>query len=1125
LRFCFDRAKEFCIFNSLTKNTLFDSSGLRYSDQLNGFILLIVLFWIPLISYSQQAQEFDRLVRSDGLSQSSVNCMIRDHEGFMWFGTQDGLNRYDGKVFRVFQNQPGDAASLSNNYIVSICEDEEGFLWIGTMTGGLNRFDKRSETFRVYEHSDTLNSISENTVWAVISDGKGNIWSGTSLGLNRFNKSSGKFTCYRHDPRDPGSLVTDMVVSLLKDHAGNIWVGTVEGLCRINNSTDHFTRFINPAEIRMPGSNLIWSVSENPDGNIITGTNNGIYTLIPATQVFTRILGEPGKNPVVAWSVEARQHGTIWAGSNHGLYHILINGNQPDIYLNDAADPKSIADNNVWCLLHDPSGLLWAGTNGGISKTKTSPAVFRLISADQSRPLSLSSPKVTAILEDKKGNLWVGTDGGGLNCIDPARKKNTVYRTSNSGLQNDNVWALAEDPAGNIWIGNYQGGLHVFNRTTGTIRAFPNKQGDPHALSNNRILALLAGKDGIIWIGTRGGGLIRFDPGTGEFKSYQHMPDDSTTISGNTILSLAFDKNDRLWAGTYEAGLNLFIKGAGKFVSFKKDPQNPSCLSDNNIWAILFDKKGRLWLGTQGGLNYSENVGEKMNFRYFSTRDGLKSNTLFGLEEDAEGNIWMSNFNGLTRLDIKTFETSGKSESENNDFSPFRPLFRMFDSDHGLQGPEFNQGAYHKGHSGLLYFGGPNGLNYFSSEDVKESTYMPHVVITCMKIFNKEVSISPGPIHSNQERVRIIHKDDNYFLPVSISNIKELILTYRESVISFEFASLDYTSPRKNQYAYKMINFDSDWNYVGNQNNATYTNLDAGEYTLLIRGSNADGTWNPVDTVLKIIIRPPFWKTIWFIISCTIIFLLIIFLIVRRIFLDQRRKAQKEKEFIELQLKTIKSQIDPHFAFNALNTIASFIYSEEPDLTYDYFTRFARMIRNILEDHEKISRSLAEEMDFVKNYLELQKIRFKDKFDYLINVDDDIPPETQVPKMIIQTYTENAIKHGLMHRTKDGCLKITVEKEENCLHFIIEDNGVGRLKASELSPNSTHRGLKIMEQIIELYRKLYHTDIDQRIEDLTDEKGNPSGTKVILTICMLSQPGKKHGFFNLRNKKSDYDSR
>jgi LytS/YehU family sensor histidine kinase len=242
-------------------------------------------------------------------------------------------------------------------------------------------------------------------------------------------------------------------------------------------------------------------------------------------------------------------------------------------------------------------------------------------------------------------------------------------------------------------------------------------------------------------------------------------------------------------------------------------------------------------------------------------------------------------------------------------------------------------------------------------------------------------------------------------------------------------------------------------------------------------------------------------------------------MVIRKVFINQRMKARKEKEFIELQLKTIKSQIDPHFAFNALNTIASFIYSEEPDVTYDYFTRFALMIRNILEDHDKISRSLAEEIDFVKNYLEIQKIRFRDKFDYRITIAENILPGTQVPKMIIQAYAENAIKHGLMHRIKDGILSINVWKTGNCLHLVIEDNGVGRVKAAELNPDSTHRGLKIMEQIFELYQKLYPENITQKIEDLADANGISSGTRVILTLCMFEDVEPNRNFFGIRHKK------
>jgi hypothetical protein len=406
-------------------------------------------------------------------------------------------------------------------------------------------------------------------------------------------------------------------------------------------------------------------------------------------------------------------------------------------------------------------------------------------------------------------------------------------------------------------------------------------------------------------------------------------------------------------------------------------------------------------------------------------------------------------------------------------------------------------------------------LNYFSADDVKESRFMPPVVITGLKIFNKEVSILPGDEELKSARAKIILKNNNYYLPASISFIRELVLSYRENVLSFEFASLDFSNPQKNQYAYKMEGFDKEWNYVGSQNTATYTNLNAGEYTFLVRGSNSDGIWNPAETALKITIVPPFWQKWWF----YLILLILVFLLIRNIFIGQKRKIQKEKELMELQLKTIKSQIDPHFAFNALNTAASFIYAGEPDVTYDYFTRFAFMIRTILNDNEKISRSLQEEIDFVRNYLELQKIRFKDKFEYFISVDQAIPRDMQVPKMIIHSYAENAIKHGLMHLVKDGKLNIDVEKRDTCIAISVKDNGIGREKAAEFSTNSTGLGLKMMTRIISLYGKLYKTEISQNIEDLTDDAGNPSGTKVFLTICPAVKSPKKNLFFRFNFKK------
>jgi ligand-binding sensor domain-containing protein len=1065
--------------------------------------VLFLIGCLTLMSaHSQQPLRFDRLGREDGLSQSSVNCMLRDRDGFMWFGTQDGLNLYDGKKFRVFQNQPGDSSSLSNNYIVSICEDEEGFLWIGTMTGGLNRFDKHTEKFCVFIHSDSSNSISENTVWTVLSDGEGNIWAGTTFGVNRYNKQSGRFTSFRPDPSDPKSLATDLTVSLFRDRHNGIWVGTVEGLCLFNNTNEKFTRYYNPYEPEFKGANIIWSISELPAGEIITGTDNGVYLLDRATGKFSRILGSTDEAQLVAWSVTARQEGIIWAGTDRGLFRINVPGYTYNVFLHNPIDPFSLTDNNIWCLLPDPAGFLWAGTNKGISKTKTSAAHFHLLSADDGQSPELSSSEVMAILEDRAGYLWIGTNEGGLNCISPDKKTTTIYNSSNSGLRNDNVWALAEDAESNIYIGNYQGGLHKFDRKTGIIQPYSMNEDNPYSLSNRRVLALLAGRDGSIWIATRGGGLNRLDPETGKFSVYKDSEEDCSGFPANTVLSLAQDPEGRIWAGTQEGGLALYLPQTDKFKTFTHLPGDETSLSDNNIWAIEFDSKGRLWAGTQGGVNIAKNPGENMQFSYFSTRDGLRSNIILGVKEDNEGNIWLSSFSGLAKLDVSTFELAGNAGNQDEFFALFHPLIILFDTDHGLQGLEFNQGASHKGYSGTIYFGGNNGLNYFSDKEVKPSSFEPPILITGMKIFNKEVSLLTLPGYVHQPGTGLSHEGTGYSMPEKITYLEELTLTYHESVFSFEFSSMDYSNPHKNLYAYKMKGFDENWNFMGTQNTATYTNLDPGEYLLSIRGSNSDGIWNTTEKALKIKIIPPFWKTAWFIALSVILSVLAIFLILYRFFINQQRKAQREKELIELQLKTIKSQIDPHFAFNAINTIASFIFSDKPDVTYDYFTRFARMIRNILEDNERISRLLEEELDFVRNYLELQKMRFKDKFEYFIRVEEDVPKNIQVPKMIIQSYAENAIKHGLMHLKTGGQLKISICMIGSELRVTIEDNGIGREKAALLNPDTTRRGFRIVERTIELYRKLYHTRINQLIDDLYDESGKPSGTRVVLSVYL-----------------------
>jgi ligand-binding sensor domain-containing protein len=1077
------------------------------------YIYLNPLFFATGVA-AQIPLHFDHLGRAEGLSQNSVNCMVRDSEGFMWFGTQDGLNRYDGKEIRLYQNDPDNPSTLSNNYILSICEDEEGFLWIGTMAGGLNRFNRETGEFSVFRHSDTSNSLSENNVWAVLSDGKGHIWAGTSLGLNCYDKKAGKFRLFRHLENDTSGLACDMVISLWKDSKGIIWAGTTEGLCRFDPETEKFTTWLNIRSAESKDENIIWSVTGDSTGKIYTGTNNGLFALDPGSGTVIRLIGSTGSEQFVVWSLFAETDRIIWAGTARGLYRIDTGDRSFGLFRHDPGDPKTLRNDNIWYILRDPSGNLWVGTKNGVSWAKTFTAGFRLMNSDPAQPVHLSSPKVMAILEDSRGRLWIGTDGGGLNCFTPGWKNRTVFTSENSAIRNNAVWALAEDREGNIWIGNYLGGLHLLPASGGPIKALPLRDEDTYALHNDRVLAILPGDDGIIWIGTRNGGLVRYDPGTRQFKKYLHTHGDTTSISANTVLSLAFDRHKRIWVGLHEGGLNLFDPKTDKFISFTK---SNSGLSDDNVWAILFDRKGRMWLGTQGGLNFAEHPGPGMQFHCLSTHHGLSGNMILGVLEDFSGNIWCSGFNGLSRLNIQAFESSIVPEQNRDPFEG--PLFRNFDTDHGLQGLEFNQGACFKDRKGILWFGGNNGANYFNANDIRESAFLPPLIITEFRIFNKVVQVMPFIVEETQYKARIIKKENNYYLPAEISHIRELTLSFRESVISFDFVALDLSNPSKNQYAYKLSGFDKTWNFIGSQNVATYTNLNPGHYTLMVRGTNSDGVWNPQEARLKITITPPFWRTWWFLSLLASLFVFGIW----GIFNDQKQKARKEKEMIELQLKTIRSQMDPHFAFNALNTVASFIYEGDPDATYDYFTRFAHMIRNILKDHDRISRTLQEELEFVKNYLELQKVRFSDRFNYFIHVDEGIPARTEVPKMIIQSHAENAIKHGLIHRQKGGLLKINVENRDSCILITIEDNGIGRKKAAELSTGSTGLGFKIMDQIISLYRKLFHAEITQTIEDLTDDAGNPEGTRIILTIC--TTPGRKirNRFLRINTKITNYE--
>ncbi|MCF8403906.1 MAG: histidine kinase [Bacteroidales bacterium] len=1037
------------------------------------------------------------ITSSNGLSQSTINCLHQDKDGLLWIGTQDGLNLYDGNSFVYFHNQPGDTLSISDNYILSICEDLNGNLWLGTMSGGLNKFCKKTREFTRYQtNAKSTQGISNNTVWAVTTDIAGNIFAGTNYGLNIFHPKSGIFSFAGQNESDSSSISNLMISGLFLDRNNNLWVGTQKGLFIFDQKKKEYYPIV-PKENSQDENMVVWVIREV--GNLVfVGTNRGIWKANPETRLLKKLPLNETFN--TCWALNFVSENSFLAGTQHGLFHVNLLDNSFKEISFQKAKTTDHARNNVWCILPDMSGFYWVGMDEGLMKVNVVKKSFFTLSTVSENKLSLSGPSVMSFLIDSDNTLWVGTDGAGLNLLHNGDNKFQVWKANPGNIKSisgNRIWSLLEDRQGLIWIGTYGGGLNSIDKKSGEIKNYLHNK-HINSLSNNRVMAMYEDSRGILWVGTRGGGLNKFDKNSNAFKSYLHDPEDSTSLISNTVLAINEDWQGNIWVGTYLGGLSKFNSSKDSFTNYCYVEDKPDCISNNNVWAILFDNENRMWLGTQGGLNWATEKNGQITFRNITTKQGLPSNVIFGLQQDRKGNIWMSTFRGIAKLRLNKAKwiTEENHAIESLESDPFDPAIVAYYEHDGIHGNEFNQGASYKDKQGNIYFGGLKGMTYFHPDSIQSSTYNPKVIISDFKIFNNSVGF-----HKAEETHGKVFKEGNsYYLTEHITYLDQLTLTYKESVFSFTFSSLDLSFPNQLMYAYKMEGFETLWNFIEDQNSATYTNLDAGHYTFRVKASNCDGQWSSHEAILQIRILPPFWKTTWFLVFISIFVLLVITLAILRLFHIQKRNARAEREKIELQLKTIKNQIDPHFAFNAINMIGSMVYKNDPDTVYDYFSRFAHLIRNTLKDSEKIARPLKDELEFVKNYLEIQKSRFKNKFEFEVIIGESTDQNFQVPKMIIQAYVENAIKHGLMNKEGKGLVSITIFQDSNQLSISVKDDGIGRTKAAEFNKSSTKRGMAIIRQIFDLYKKIYPYQITQTIKDLLDDKGDASGTEVILTI-------------------------
>ena len=816
-----------------------------------------IFFFLLFITQSLIGQDikFKHITPEQGLSVSEVNCIIQDKKGFIWFGTKNGLDRYDGNKIINFKNHPKDSTSIYDNDITALFVDKDGDMWVGTDNGGLNFFESNSNTFKSYRWiANCSNCISNNTIRAIVQDKDGLLWIGTDEGLNSFNKKTGKFVNYSIQKIDQEVFADNQIHALYEDKKGILWIGTIKsGLVSFDKKSRKFKRHPGTGEY----SERIKCIYEDSRNNLWVGIDGGGLNLYDRNQgifqsfMLDKMTGSINNKRI--FSILEDKQGKLWIGTHGGGVYIFDHKTDKfQIIKNNSDNNYSLSSDVIRHLYEDKAGSIWIATNtAGVSVFHLTSNQFGL---SKKEPEGDNVLKYTpfGILEDHKGMIWLGTLGGGLAQLD--RSTNTyTYYPEKENKNHGNIISLFEDSDSLIWIGSWGGGLNYFDPKTGKFSK-PFNIDQKNTINSNTITSITEDTEGTIWVGTLRG-LSGYDKSTGKFTNYTT----EEGLSSNSILSLQYDDGwNTLWIGTNGGGLNALNIFTGKIKFYRRTIENPDGISNNNINCIYDDNNGNLWLGTKKGLNKFE---KKTNtFTKYYDHDGLPNDYIYGILPDEEGNLWISTNRGLSRF--------SPNEEKGN-------LFRNYFALDGLQDNEFNQGSYFRSKSGELFFGGVNGFNAFYPSKIIKNKHVPPIVLTSFKKFGKEVE-----------------------LDTNITNKRTLNLSYKDNFLEFEFGALDFVLPSKNRYSYKLEGFDNEWTPPSTKNYAIFTNLHGGDYVLRIKAANNDGVWNEEGIALRIKIEPPFYKTNWFYTLCIFSGFLSVFTYTKY----RTRQVETEKKMLEAKV-------------------------------------------------------------------------------------------------------------------------------------------------------------------------------------------------------------------------------
>jgi ligand-binding sensor domain-containing protein/signal transduction histidine kinase/DNA-binding response OmpR family regulator len=978
-----------------------------------GWLLpALLLFAVPAQS---QHMAFRQLTLENGLSQNSVMAIAQDSRGFMWFGTRYGLNRYDGIRFKVYNTVEADTTSVSNNSITALLSDSEGRLWIGTATG-LNRYNEQSDRFERV----VLEGKKDSYISYLYEDRHKRVWVGAGNGIHLLTGTgqapfSHRFPFFSKQNK-PGNYIR----VIFGDTQDRLWIGSSSGLVCITDPTGTATYIIYKHSDADPGSlsaDYVTTVVEDRQHRIWAGTlHNGINRLDAATQTFRRFEPESNVRKMVV-----DHSNRLWIGTQDGLTLFDPVTEQSLHYQHEPENSKSLSNNSIHQMFEDRSGNMWIGTyHGGINLSYASSNRFAVYQNNRSAS-SISNNVISAVIKADEGHYWVGTEGGGLNYFDRRSGTFTSYRHNPkdpSTISSNLIKVLLKDSRGNIWIGtSYSAGLNVFNPATRTFRRISTARSDQYSASFDEILALAEDAQGTIWIGSQSGLTeIRADA-SGNYPPVTTYSAVNRLLKQKNIHTLYTDSRHQLWIGT-AAGLYCYDPLSQQLHSFFRGSGKGQLVNDN-INTITEDSRGRLLLGTfYGGLSlYNRTTGQ---FSVYTGNASLPNSNVLGITEDEQHNLWLSTDNGLVRLtpdmrDQKNYTTSD-----------------------GLAGNKFSANALLKDRNGDLYFGGNNGLTVFNPAGIVTNTATPSVLFTGLDMLGRET----GTADALQGR--------------NIGTADELVFKHGQSNFTIHYALLNYTKPEKNRYAYMLQGIDNSWNYV-TATSATYTNLPAGTYTLLVKAANNDGVWSARQAKIRITILPPFWKTWWAYSLYLLAFAGIVFFVLRFFWLRALFKREHELQQFKLNFFTnISHEIRTHLTLIS-GPVEKMLARENP------VSWTTQQLQHVKSNADRLMNLVGELMDFRK--AETNNLALHVTQENLIAFVNDIfasfrdlalarnmqllftPIADELPVYLDKRQMEKVLFNLLTNAFKftpdGGRIEVAVTEQKNDVCILVTDNGKG----------------------------------------------------------------------------------